>query len=113
MVPTPSDMEKNACPSAANRLVGVSSATSLTPAAFVLRIVVFVVIDRFFGLVGCLALGCRIAPVVSDTQVGGSYYDDCEQAAQNYCEQVVKASSSELDTCVAKYAFQCMSGRAD
>jgi hypothetical protein len=64
-------------------------------------------------VVGCLALGCRIAPVVSDTQVGGSYYDDCEQAARNYCEQVVKAGASELDTCVAKYAFQCMSGRAD
>jgi hypothetical protein len=64
-------------------------------------------------LVGCLALGCRIAPVVSDTQVGGSRYDDCEQAAQNYCEQVVKADDSDLDACVAKYAFQCMSGGSD
>ena len=64
-------------------------------------------------LVGCLALGCRIAPVVSDTQVGGSHYDDCEQAAQNYCEQVIKAAESDLETCVAKYAFQCMSGTSD
>jgi hypothetical protein len=65
------------------------------------------------ALAGCLVLGCRIAPVVSDTQVGGSHYDDCEQAAQNYCEQVIKAGESDLDACVAKYAFQCMSGTSD
>ena len=65
------------------------------------------------GLAGCLALGCRIAPVVSDTQVGGSHYDDCEQAARNYCEQVVKADEGDLDACVAKYAFQCMSRTSD
>ena len=71
---------------------------------------------HLFGVVflaGSLALGCRIAPVVSDTQVGGSHYDDCEQAARNYCEQVVKADESDLEACVAKYAFQCMSGTSD
>jgi hypothetical protein len=62
---------------------------------------------------GCLALGCRIAPVVSDTQVGGGHYDGCEQAARNYCEQVVEAGENELDACVAKHAFQCMSGTSD
>ena len=46
-------------------------------------------------------------------QVGGSHYDDCEQAAANYCEQVVKAGESDLDACVAKYAFQCISGASD
>ena len=65
------------------------------------------------GLAGCLALGCRIAPVVSDTQVGGGHYDGCEQAAQNYCEQVIRAAESDLDACVAKHAFQCMSGTSD
>jgi len=62
---------------------------------------------------GCLALGCRIAPVVSDTQLGTSHYGDCEQAAQNYCEHVVKASDSDREGCVAKYAFQCISGTSD
>ena len=62
---------------------------------------------------GCLALGCRIAPVVSDTQVGTSHYDDCEQAAQNYCEYVVGAGDSDLEGCVAKYTLQCISGASD
>jgi hypothetical protein len=62
---------------------------------------------------GVLALGCRIAPVVSDTQVGTSNYDDCERAAQNYCERVIRASEAELEECVAKYAFQCISGTSD
>jgi hypothetical protein len=61
-------------------------------------------------ILGCLALGCRIAPVVSDTNVGTSHFDDCDQAAQNYCELVVKADESDLDACVAKYTFQCISG---
>ena len=64
-------------------------------------------------LVGCLALGCSISPVVSDTQVGGGRYDGCEQAATNYCEQVVNADESDLESCVAKYAFQCMSGMSE
>jgi hypothetical protein len=62
---------------------------------------------------GCLALGCRIAPVVSDTQLGTSHYDDCEQAARNYCEHVIGASDADLEGCVAKYAFQCISGASD
>ena len=64
-------------------------------------------------LIGGLALGCSISPVVSDTQVGGGHYDGCEQAARNYCEEVVKADDSDLDACVAKYAYQCMSGTPD
>ncbi len=62
---------------------------------------------------GGLALGCRIAPVVSDTQVGTSNYDDCERASENYCERVVGATDAELEKCVAKYAFQCISGSSD
>ena len=62
---------------------------------------------------GCLALGCRIAPVVSDTQVGTSHYDDCEQAARDYCEHVVGARDRESDECVAKYTYQCVSGAPD
>ena len=62
---------------------------------------------------GVLALGCRIAPVVSDASVGTTRYDDCEQAAQNYCEFVIHASESELEGCVANYAFQCISGASD
>ena len=62
---------------------------------------------------GVLALGCRIAPVVSDTQVGTSNYDDCERASRNYCERVVRASDAELEDCVAKYTFQCISGSSD
>ena len=63
--------------------------------------------------VGCLALGCTINPVVSDTQVGIGYYDACEQAAENYCEYVVKAAESDLESCVANYTFQCLSGGSD
>ena len=65
------------------------------------------------ALAGCLALGCTISPVVSDPQAGTSHYDDCEQAARNYCEQVVKAGDSDLEGCVAKYTFQCISGGSD
>jgi hypothetical protein len=62
---------------------------------------------------GSLAFGCRIAPVISDTRVGTSHFDDCEQAARNYCEQVVGAGESDLEGCVAKYTFQCISGTSD
>lgn len=62
---------------------------------------------------GSLALGCRIAPVVSDARLGTSHFDDCEQAAQNYCEYVVGAGESDLEGCVAKYTFQCISGASD
>jgi hypothetical protein len=65
------------------------------------------------AVAGGLALGCRIAPVVSDTKVGTSHYDDCERAAQNYCERVVGAPDAELEKCVAKHAFQCISGTSD
>jgi hypothetical protein len=64
-------------------------------------------------VVGCLAVGCRIAPVVSDTQLGTSHFDDCDQAARNYCEHVVKAGDDELEGCVAKYTLQCISGTSD
>jgi hypothetical protein len=62
---------------------------------------------------GCLALGCTISPVVSTPQAGTSQYDACEQAAANYCEQVVKAGESDLDGCVANYTFQCISGKSE
>ena len=60
-----------------------------------------------------LALGCSLAPVVTDAQVGSTRYDDCEEAAQNYCEYVIRAPESELEGCVANYAFQCISGASD
>jgi hypothetical protein len=65
------------------------------------------------AVAGCLALGCTINPVVSDTQVGFPQYDVCEQAAANYCELVVKADDRDLESCVAKYAFQCVSGTSE
>jgi hypothetical protein len=37
-------------------------------------------------------------------------YDDCELAAENYCELVIGASEDELESCVARYTFQCVSG---
>ena len=46
---------------------------------------------------GCLALGCTINPVVTAPQAENSYYDACEQAAENYCEQVVKAGEGDLE----------------
>jgi hypothetical protein len=51
--------------------------------------------------------------VISDAQVGTARYDDCEQAAQNYCEFVIRAPESDLEACVANYAFQCLSGASD
>jgi hypothetical protein len=51
--------------------------------------------------------------VVTDTQEGTTRYDDCEQAAQNYCEFVIRAPESDLEGCVANYAFQCLSGSPD
>jgi hypothetical protein len=51
--------------------------------------------------------------VVSDAHVGTTRYDDCEQAAQNYCEFVIHAAESDLEGCVANYAFQCISGASD
>ena len=63
--------------------------------------------------VGCLGLGCTINPVVSDTQVGIGYYDACERAAEDYCEYVIGAAESDLESCVANYTFQCLSGGSD
>lgn len=65
------------------------------------------------ALAGGLTLGCRIAPVVSDAKLGTSNYDDCEQASQNYCERVVGAAGDELESCVANYTFQCVSGSSE
>ena len=59
---------------------------------------------------GCLALGCTLSPVVTVPQAETSHSDACEQAAEDYCEQVVKADEGDLDACVAKYAFECISG---
>ena len=62
------------------------------------------------ALVGCLTLGCTLSPVVTVPQAETRHSDACEQAAADYCEQVVKADEGDLDACVAKYAFECISG---
>ena len=64
-------------------------------------------------VVGCVALGCSLAPVVAAPQTESSAYDDCELAAENYCELVIGATEDELERCVAKHTFQCVSGVSD
>jgi hypothetical protein len=62
---------------------------------------------------GCLALGCTLSPVVTAPQIETTPYDDCEQAAENYCELVIGASDTDLESCIANYTFQCISGVSD
>jgi hypothetical protein len=62
---------------------------------------------------GCLVLGCTLSPVVTTPQLEATPYDDCERAAQEYCELVIGASDADLDSCVANYTFQCISGLSD
>lgn len=64
-------------------------------------------------IAGCLALGCTLNPVVTTPQVDTTLYDDCERAAEDYCELVIGASDDDLDRCVANYTFQCVSGVSD
>ena len=65
------------------------------------------------ALVGLLALGCEISPVVTVPESPSPRYIDCELAARSYCEEVVHASSDDLDRCVAEQTFRCVSGRRD
>ena len=51
--------------------------------------------------------------VVTAPEVDTTLYDDCERAAQDYCELVIGASDDELESCVANYTFQCVSGPSD
>lgn len=58
-------------------------------------------------------LGCEISPVVSaPSDMPGMRYSDCDRAAEDYCEHVVKASDREMDACVAEYRFKCLSSSA-
>lgn len=59
---------------------------------------------------GCLLLGCSLAPVVAVPQMESAAYDDCTLAAENYCDLVIGAGEDDRESCVAKYAFQCISG---
>ena len=60
-------------------------------------------------LVGLLALGCEISPVVTNPEMPNNRYSDCERAAESYCELSLEATRQEMDACVAKYRFQCVS----
>jgi len=62
---------------------------------------------------GCLVLGCSLAPVISVPEMESTSYDDCALAAENYCELVIGAGEDDLEGCVAKYTFQCISGVSD
>ena len=55
-----------------------------------------------------LALGCSISPVIS-ADPPDTRYDDCRQAAADYCEQAVRPPADEMQQCVATHAFQCVS----
>jgi hypothetical protein len=61
----------------------------------------------------CLAvLACEISPVVSAPEDPGSRYSDCDRAAREYCEDTLKTSDAEMDSCVAEYRFKCVSNEA-
>ena len=62
---------------------------------------------------GCLALGCTLAPVTTIPESRTTDYDDCDQAARDYCEHVVGATDRDSDECVAKYTYRCVSGAPD
>jgi hypothetical protein len=63
--------------------------------------------------VGLWTLACTISPVVTVPESPSPRYIDCEHAARNYCEEVVRASDDDLDRCVAEQTFRCVSGRHD
>lgn len=65
------------------------------------------------ALVGLLVLACSISPVVNVPDSPSPRYFDCQRAARSYCEEVVHASSDDLDRCVAEQTFHCVSGRHD
>jgi hypothetical protein len=62
------------------------------------------------AFVGLVALGCEIAPVVSaPLDSPGIRYQDCDRAAEEYCENSIKPASRDMDACVAEYRFKCVS----
>lgn len=64
----------------------------------------------FAAFVVLLALGCRIAPVISTPMDSpGARYRDCTRAAEDYCEESIKARAKDMDACVAEHRFQCLS----
>jgi hypothetical protein len=63
------------------------------------------------ALIAVLALSCRISPVITDkADPSSDRYSECKRAAREYCKHVVDPAQSEMDGCVAKYAFECVSG---
>ena len=65
------------------------------------------------ALLAVMALSCRIAPVITDkSDPASDRYSECKRAAREYCRHVIDPSQSEMDGCVAKYAFECVSGIA-
>ena len=65
------------------------------------------------ALLAVMALSCRIAPVITDkSDPSSDRYSDCKRAAREYCRHVIDPAQSEMDGCVAKYAFECVSGVA-
>jgi hypothetical protein len=66
---------------------------------------------RSILLASLLALACQISPVVTpSSEEGNSRYSDCRRAARDYCRHVLAVSDDEQDKCVAKRAFECLSG---
>ncbi len=62
-------------------------------------------------LLAVMALSCRIAPVVTDrSDPPSDRYSECKRAARDYCRHVVDPTQTEMDGCVAKYAYECLSG---
>ena len=63
------------------------------------------------ALAALTALGCEIAPVVTNPNSGGRY-SDCGRAAQDYCELVLKKAEEGMEACDAEYRFKCVSSGA-
>jgi hypothetical protein len=67
----------------------------------------------FVTLIAAAALGCELSPVVTvPAEPAGGRYADCDRAAQDYCEHVIEAKAKDMDACIAKYRFECVSTRA-
>lgn len=64
------------------------------------------------SLAGLAVLGCEISPVVSAPEGPSSRYSDCERAAHDYCALSLEAKQKEMDACVARYRFECVSAGA-
>lgn len=64
------------------------------------------------GLLGLIAMGCTVSPVVSVPDAPSGRYADCDRAARDYCEEVVHARKKEMDGCVADHRLKCVSSSA-